>query len=380
MKRRLRIILPILFLLVLTIVGISTTTTAQVNVSGGINYGSNWTARFYNNTTATGDPVTSLINISQVNFTYGTNSPFNLVNSDNFSINFSTVENFAQGEYRFTAQANDGVRVIIDGTPIINEFTEAPNDGLRLFTVNAAIAAGPRNITVEFVEFTGSAAIQFFWEPVSVVPSETAGPSPTPTATGLPPIPPGALTATVIRAGVLNTRTAPSLGGGVVKRILRGQTYQVVGRDPDARWFLLELGDVQAWAYGYYLFVNGNEFNAPVRSATSVFGIPPGFNDTGVIAQTCATMRLRAQPNILSEQTGRITWGSFLPISARTPAGDWYQVLWKGTVGWMFSGFSKVVQGDYGNVPIVTVEGLSTTNNPAIPFTNCRTATDPMEG
>ena len=170
MKRRLRILLPILFLLILTIVGISATTTAQVNVSGGINYGSNWTALYFNNTNLSSSPVNSLINISQVNFNYGANSPFNLVNADNFSIRFTTTENFAQGEYRFTAQANDGVRVIIDGTTIIDQFTQAPSDGLRLFTQNAAIAAGTRNITVEFVEFTGTATIQFFWEPISVVP------------------------------------------------------------------------------------------------------------------------------------------------------------------------------------------------------------------
>lgn len=377
MKRRLRILLPILFLLVLTIVGITATSTAQVQTA--VQRGSNWQALYYNNTTASGDAVNFLSGIGAVNFNYGNGSPFNLVNSDNFSIRFTTTEAFAQGLYRFSAEFNDGIRVSIDGQQIINQFNQAPGDGLRFATGDFQIAAGTRNIVVEFVDFTGTAIVNFYWEPIDVVPSETMGPSPTPTATGLPPIPPGALTGTVIRAAVLNTRTAPSLGGGVVKRILRGQTYQVVGRDPDARWFLLELGDVQAWAYGYYLFINGNEFNAPVRSASTVFGLPPGFNDTGVLVQTCAAMKLRGEPNILSPQTGRITWGAFLPVATRSPAGDWYQVLWKGTVGWMYSGFSRVVQGDYSNVPVTEVAGLSTTFNPAPPFTNCRRSTDTDE-
>ena len=378
MKQRLRIILPVILLLLISVVAITTsTTTAQV--ATGVTYGSDWLAEYYNNTTFSGTAVNTQIGISQINFNYGANSPFNFVNADNFGIRFSTAENFGQGEYKFTAQVNDGVKVTVDGIEIINDLSAASSDGTRVFTRNVVIAAGQRNIVVEMVEYTGNAAIQFFWEPVNVIPSQTAGPSPTPTATGLPPIPPGVLTATVIRAGVLNTRTAPSLGGGVVKRILRGQTYAVVGRDPDARWFLLELGDVQAWAYGYYLYVNGNEFTAPIRSATTVFGIPHGFNDTGVLVQTCATMKLRAEPNILSEQTGRITWGSFLPVATRSPAGDWYQVLWKGTVGWMYSGFSKVVQGDYSNVPVTQISGLSTTVNPYPPFTNCRSSGDADE-
>jgi uncharacterized protein YraI len=148
-------------------------------------------------------------------------------------------------------------------------------------------------------------------------------------------------------------RDAPSVGGNRLGRILRGQTYQIVGRDPDARWFLLQLGGYQAWAYGYYLFVNGNEFNAPVRSATTAFGIPAGFNDTGVIVQTHATMRLRSEPDVTAPQTGRVTWGAFLPVAGRTAAGDWYQVLWKGTIGWVYTGFTDVVQGDYNNIPVI---------------------------
>lgn len=372
MTKHTRVFIPLVALLMLLATGIAFNSTSTAQSSVGIQYGSNWTAVYYNDTSF-GTPVNSQTGIAQLNITYGTNAPFNAVNPDNFSIRFSTTEEFFTGTYRFSAQVNDGVRVIIDGTTIINELSQSPNDQFRLFQVDAAITGGVREIVVEFVEFTGNAAIQFYWEPVNVEATATEGPSPTPTATGLPPIPPGALTGTVIRAGVLNTRSAPSLGGDVVRRILRGQTYQIVGRDPDARWFLLELGDVQAWAYGYYLFFNRNEFTAPIRSASTVFGLPPGFTDTGVLVQTCATMKLRGEPNLSSEQTGRITWGAFLPVAARSPSGDWYQVLWKGTTGWMFSGFSRVVQGDYANIPVVdTIPGgfLATP-----PITTCRRST-----
>lgn len=344
--------------------------TSAINQAQTVNYGSNWTAIFFNNTDLSGSPVLSQTGIAQVNFTYGTASPSpGFVNSDNFSIRFTTLQPFSTGTYRFTAQADDGVRVTIDGTTVINSLIRT--DASRLYTADVSMTEGTREIRVEYADFSGNAVIQFYWEPISIVPTGTFGPTPTPTMTGLPPIPAGALTATVIRAGTLNTRDAPSLGGNVIRRILRGQTYQIVGRDPDARWFLLELGGLQAWAYGYYLFVNGNEFNAPIRSAATAFGIPAGFHDTGVLVQTCATMRLRAEPNLLSPQTGRITWGAFLPVAARTPAGDWYQVLWKGTIGWVYTGFTWLRQGDYVNIPVVQAGGASPNHNPYPPISEC---------
>jgi uncharacterized protein YraI len=173
-----------------------------------------------------------------------------------------------------------------------------------------------------------------------------------PTRTSLPNIPPGALTAIVIRASVLNVRDAPSLGGLVIGRILRGETYAVLGRDEDARWFLLQLGGYQGWAYGYYLFVNGNEFNPPIVSGASLLGLA-GQQDFGVRGQSFATLRLRQGPSVATTQIGRVTWGAFLPIIGRTTSG-WYQTVWKGTVGWVYSPFVRIVEGDLNNVPFKT--------------------------
>jgi uncharacterized protein YraI len=179
---------------------------------------------------------------------------------------------------------------------------------------------------------------------------------PTSTATRIPPtplpeIPPGALTATVIRASVLLTRSGPFLGAPVVGRILRGQTYAVVGRDADARWFLLQLSGKQGWAWGYYLFVNGNSFNAPVVSPFTTAGQPAA--NTGVAIQTQATLRLRAAPNTASEQIGRIPWGTILPVLGRTSDGGWLQVQFYDTIGFVAIPYVRVVEGDVNSVPVV---------------------------
>lgn len=350
MDKRTQLWLSLFFGTLLLALGFGFSNTG-VSVVQAQEFGSSWTGTYFRNTSLTAPAAASSID-NQINFNYGTGGPAAISGtSDNFSVRWNSLETFgASGMYRFTAVADDGIRVIVDGSTIIDNFVN--NGGVVTNTADVNITAGTRDITVEYVEFTGNATVQVFWEPISTDGGDT-GPTATPGPTALPAIPDGALTATVIRAAVLNTRDAPSLGSNVIGRILRGQTYAVTGRNEDATWFILQLGGYEAWVYGYYLFVNGNSFNAPIRSAVSIYGIPPGFTDTGVIVQTRATMRLRAEPNVLSMQTGRITWGALLPVSGRTAAGDWYQVLWLGTVGWVFTGYLQITEGAYEDIPII---------------------------
>jgi uncharacterized protein YraI len=348
MKRKFLVFIPIAIVL-------SVVFSFSIIISNAQTFGSNWTASYFNNTTFTAPPALTRID-AQINFNYGLNGPGAPVNLDNFSVIWTGAQSFTAGTYRFTAVADDGIRVTIDGTTIIDRL--APIGGTQTITADVIVTDGTKIIEVRFVENTGNAIVQFYWQLLSGAggtpggPTPTVGPTFTPTNTSLPAIAPGALRATVIRAGVLNVRDAPSLGGGRLGTILRGQTYAVVGRNANATWFLLQLSTRRAWAWGYYLFIDGNEFNAPVVSVLTEVGLPPGITDTGVLAVTQAGLRLRAEPNVSSAQIGRVTWGSFVPIVGRTAFGDWYQIVWKGTVGWVAAGFLEIRQGNLNNVPI----------------------------
>jgi len=347
-----------LLIALLSAIGLSATqnTQAQGTLTGG-----NWQAEYFND--AAFSPPTAFTRVDNViQFQFGAASPANGVTTlptDNFSIRWTGTQPItAAGTYQFTAVAEDDVQVEINGIVIIafaNVDVAAPSVRTGLASLNV----GSASIRVSYKALTGNASINFFYQltggtGATTVPGVifTSTITFTPTRTPLPYIQPGAITATVIRASVLNTRDAPSTGGRKLGQILRGETYAILGRDADARWFLLQLGGYQAWAYGYYLFVNGNEFTPPITSPFGTLGVPPGVVDTGVVAQSQATLTLRDVPSVAGNQIGRVTWGGFLPVIGKTADGYWYQVVWKGTIGWIYSPYTKLTQGDLNAVPV----------------------------
>lgn len=323
-----------------------------------------WSAQYFNSTNFTnpaGTATYTTLNLLAPDLPRdGAGNPITGVGADNFSVRFTSSQNFQAGTYLFTLTADDYGRATIDGVEVfpLNQ-SIPPNTPRQVFVV---LTAGVHTMVVEVIEFTLTASVQFQWGLQGAVgttpgvqptfgPTVTFGPTPTPLPTALPAIPPGALTATVIRANVLNIRDVPSTGGNRIWRVRRRETYAVVGRDERARWFLLELGGFQGWAYGYYLGFNGNEFNAPVISGNALVNLA-GFPDTGVRMQTEAGLRLRAAPSTDSTQIGRITWGAFLPVVGRSADGLWYQTVWLGTVGWVSAPFVEIREGDLNTVPI----------------------------
>ena len=343
-------------LLLLTALALVLVVGTMISADSLQDFGTNWTASYYNSTDLTGSAVYTEVLPSGINVNWGTGSPNGAVHSDNFSARFTSVQLFNGGTYEFVVSSDDGVRVSIDGVLVLDRFIG------RVLTTDRfqqTLTAGTHALTVEYVEFIDQAAVQFQWFQVSggttpgLTPgiSITAGPAAPATKippTSPPPIPAGALSGTVIRAQVLLARGAPYIGAPVVGRVRRGETYHVLGRDEDARWFLIQMSQGQGWVWGYYLRVNGNEYSAPGASPFTTQGNPAAA--TGVVVQSEAGLRLRAAPTTDSEQTGRIPWGEIMPVIGRTNYG-WYQVVFRGTVGWIDAQFVKVVEGDINTIP-----------------------------
>jgi hypothetical protein len=120
---------------------------------------SSWVGKFYANTTLSGDPILQTED-SSVNFDWGTGSPSAEVPVDNFSATWSRTLNFDLGTYQFNATADDGVRVYVDDTLVIDEWHEAT---ANTYTAEVSLSAGAHEIKVDFYEGTGDAKINVWW-------------------------------------------------------------------------------------------------------------------------------------------------------------------------------------------------------------------------
>lgn len=94
---------------------------------------------------------------SQVNFDWGTGSPDPSVGADTFSVRWSGLLRVPEtGDYMFSTLNSDGVRLYVNGVPVINDFTDQStnwNDGTLVHLTEGQMV----DLQMEYYENTGSA-------------------------------------------------------------------------------------------------------------------------------------------------------------------------------------------------------------------------------
>jgi hypothetical protein len=124
--------------------------------------GSGWRGEYYNNSHLSGDPVL-VRDDANIDFDWGYGSPAYGVNNDYFSVRWVRSFYLPAGTYRFSVEADDGVRVWVNGEQIINEWHLASG---RTYSVQKRVDSGSALVRVEYYEATQIAKIRFRWEPV----------------------------------------------------------------------------------------------------------------------------------------------------------------------------------------------------------------------
>jgi hypothetical protein len=165
------------------------------------------------------------------------------------------VRDLAAGTYTVSVAADDGVRVFLDGSLIINEWHGATG---QTYTNTFTVGAGQHTFVVEYYEATQNAFLHFALA--------QAGTAPAP-GSAAPPVPTGAAAATVL-VYRLNVRNAPSTyTGQIIAKLLRGETYPIVGRNASGTWWQINVNGTVGWVY------------APLVRAVNVSGVPITFDD-----------------------------------------------------------------------------------------------------
>jgi endoglucanase len=135
-----------------------TNTAPPINTGNGTGL----SATYFNNKTLTGSPVYT--NTEAVNFDWGNSSPNAAVNNDNFSARWEgEVEAPVNGTYGFATVSDDGVRLFVNDTLIVNNFTDhsvTTNIGNRTFVF---IAGRKYKIKMEYYESLYGAVAKLLW-------------------------------------------------------------------------------------------------------------------------------------------------------------------------------------------------------------------------
>ena len=107
-------------------------------------------------------------------FDWGTGAPAPGLPADNFSARWTRQVTFDPGIYRLQARADDGVRVYVDGRPVLDEWHDYRD---QTYTVDMPMG-GAHQLEVHYYERGGGARIRFSWQRIGDLPTPTPVPLP----------------------------------------------------------------------------------------------------------------------------------------------------------------------------------------------------------
>jgi PKD repeat protein len=118
-------------------------------------------AEYYNNRYLSDSPTFTRREDPPINYDWGNGGPGNGVESDNFSVRWAGAFRFDAGTYTFTAVADDGVRVWVDGgSPIIDAWKDQPPTE---YGSARTLTAGQHEVKMEYYEHTVGAVARLNW-------------------------------------------------------------------------------------------------------------------------------------------------------------------------------------------------------------------------
>jgi hypothetical protein len=117
-------------------------------------------AEYFANQTLSGNPTVTRRE-SAIDNSWGSGSPDAAIPVDHFSARWTRTQNFVPGTYQFSATSDDGVRLYLDGTTVLDKWID---QSPTTYTVTVAVSAGVHTIKMEYYENMGGAtAILRYW-------------------------------------------------------------------------------------------------------------------------------------------------------------------------------------------------------------------------
>ncbi len=146
-----------------------------------------WKGEYFANRDLKGAPAL-VRNDQKVEFNWGSRSPAAGLPEDSFSVRWTRQINFEGGVYRFSARADDGIRVLVNGVAVIDEWHASA--GTTVYVADRNLPPGKQTVVIEYYEGSGQALVQVGWERLTTTPTPTDPPPTDPPPTEPPPTDP----------------------------------------------------------------------------------------------------------------------------------------------------------------------------------------------
>lgn len=298
-----------------------------------------WRAEYYTNQSLSGIPTITSIPDAP-NHDWGAGAPDPAIPADYWSAEWTANVVMEAGIYRFTAYADDGVRVFFDGVLIIDEWGIA--SGVP-YTATREVISGTHTVTVQYFEETGLARLEFdidrlFYSDPIVAPTTTA----------------------TVATSRLNFRDAPSvLAGNILLRLNQGETYPVIARSEDGSWVQIHVDGTRGWVTSDYITLNnitlleipvvGQAAPPPTAVPTQPPVVAPVTDVT--LRATPYTVNIRSGPGTQFRDLANLPSGATAQVIGRNANNTWWQINYNGIVGWVTAEFTELE----GAVNITTI-------------------------
>ncbi|MBN1177624.1 MAG: hypothetical protein JXD18_00300 [Anaerolineae bacterium] len=122
-----------------------------------------WYAEYFANRDLSGGPALTRSDAA-LHFEWGGGSPAAGIPADNFSARWTRDAWFESGTYRFSYRSDDGIRIWVDSTLVVDDWRDRE---ATWSSVDHVVGQGTHRVRVEYYEHSGGAAIQVGWERIS---------------------------------------------------------------------------------------------------------------------------------------------------------------------------------------------------------------------
>ncbi len=303
-----------------------------------------WYGEYYANPNLQGSPsFVRQDGTSGINFNWSGTSPANGFPRESFSVRWTRQIYFPGRPYVFYITVDDGARLYIDTTLILDAWRIQSTTTYRQVV---DLTEGYHVVRLEYFQDKFQSLINMTWDP----PNGQNPPMAPGGAPGSQPPPSSSVTAQVTNASYLNVRSGPGVNFEILTVAKRGDSFPVAARNADNSWVRVNVGGGVGWVSSYYTTITGNLNALPIVNVST--SAPSGPALTGVRGKLFSGLHLRTGPGTSYPQIADLEWGSVVDIVGRTADNSWFQVQYGGLVGWIYAPYVQIVSGSLFNVPI----------------------------